>query len=128
MYGVYIYNHIIINMQKEIKEMDNEELLELSEYKVKRARVISDIAEAEMCIRREILDMAKVEMRIRRETVRIEKENKQQMTDGEAYLKKLGIPAIVYKMATSVEELLVMISDKKAFLKRNGFSEKELEP
>jgi hypothetical protein len=108
--------------------MDNEELLELSEYKVKKARVILDIAEAEMCIRREILDMAEAEMQIRRETVRIEKENKYLMTVCEAHLEKLGVSVIVYKMATSVEELLVMISDRKAFLKRNGYSEEELEP
>jgi hypothetical protein len=94
--------------------MDNEGLLAWSEHEVERAR--------------EILDRAEAEMQIRRETVRIENENKQRMTDCEAYLEKLGVPAIVYKMATSLEELLVMESDKKAFLKRTGYSEEELEP
>jgi hypothetical protein len=108
--------------------MDNEGLLAVSEDKVKRAHVILDMAEAEMVIRREILDRAEAEMKIRRETVRIEKENRQQMTDCGAYLEKLGVPAIVYKMATSFEELLVMISDKKAYLMRNGYSEEDLEP
>jgi hypothetical protein len=108
--------------------MDNKGLLEWSEYKVKRAHVILDMAEAEMQIRREILDRAEAEMQIRRETVRIEKENKYLMTVCEAHLEKLGVPAIGYKMVTSLEELLVMISDTKAFLKRNGYSDEELEP
>jgi hypothetical protein len=108
--------------------MDNEGLLERSEYKVKRARVIFDIAEAEMCIQREILDRAEVEMQIRRETVRIEKDNKYLMTVCEAHLEKLGVSAIVYKMATSLEELLLMVAERKTFLKRNGYSEEELEP
>jgi hypothetical protein len=108
--------------------MDNERLLELSEYKVKRAHVILDMAEAEMRIRQEILDRAEAEMQIRRETVRIERENKRQMMDCEAYLEKLGVPAIIYKMATSLEELLVMVADKKAFLRRCGLTEEELEP
>jgi hypothetical protein len=75
--------------------MDNEGLLKWSEHKAKRARVI--------------LDMAEAEMQIRRETVRIEKENKQQMTDCEAYLEKLEVPVIIYKMARSLEELLVIM-------------------
>lgn len=45
-----------------------------------------------------------------------------------AHLRKLGVPKIVYNMATSLEELLVMVTDKKAFLRRNGYSEEELEP
>jgi hypothetical protein len=94
--------------------MDNEGLLAWGEYEVERAREVLERAIAHTCVLRE--------------TVRIEKENKQQMTDCGAYLEKLGVPAIVYKMATSLEELLVMISDKKAFLKRNGYSEEDLEP
>jgi hypothetical protein len=108
--------------------MDNEELLERSECKVKRAHVLLDIAEAEMVIRREILDMAEAEMQIRRETVRIEKENKHQMTVCEAHLEKLGVQVIVYKNARSLEEMLLMIAGRKTFLRKCGLTEEELEP
>lgn len=94
--------------------MDNEGLLVWAEYDVERARAVLQIAEAHIGELHEI--------------VRIEKENKRQMTDCVAYMEKLGIPSIIYLMANSVEELIAMIADKKAFLRRCGVHEEELKP
>lgn len=62
------------------------------------------------------------------EKLRCGRDEEEQKKCVEAHLKKLGVPLIVYNMATSLEELLVMVSDKKAYLRRNGYSEEELEP
>jgi 3-deoxy-D-arabino-heptulosonate 7-phosphate (DAHP) synthase class II len=99
--------------------MDNEGLLAWGEYEVERARQVLERAEAHTGELREIVRLEKAELAW---------DEEEQMKRVKAHLRELKVPAIVYNMATNVHELLIMVTDKKVFLRRCGVAEEDLEP
>lgn len=99
---------------EKMKSINNETLLAWSDFEVVKARWVLRRAEEH----NETLS----------EKVRLERDETEQKEIIKAYLKKLGVSWTVYDTASSLEELLVMVADKKEFLRRCGVSEDELKP
>jgi hypothetical protein len=116
---------------REIVRLENAELVEMAKYityieklgvprKVWMAASIMDALA--------VLVKAEKELQRRRCVGEEERTEEEQKALVVAHLKKLGVPMIVYNMATSLEELLVMVTDKKAFLRKCGVREEDLKP